>query len=222
MDNVRFTLNQYTECGICRLCEAISKPICERKIYDTLLEETDRFVWIPGLGSFIEGYSLIVSKSHVRNTGCLDIDIIDELEHFINKIKNMLRKVYKKGTVIFEHGSMGSRNCAGSCIEHQHIHILPADFSGVPSVLLNNFISRGPISSMKHLIELNQNHIPYIYYVPTSGIHSVFEARILPRQYLRQVVAAEYNCQDNWDWREKPFLDNIISFVTKIRELRRE
>ncbi|MCK4292882.1 MAG: hypothetical protein KAY65_06775, partial [Planctomycetes bacterium] len=155
---------QNSECNVCRLCQVVNKPKQDREIEDTLLEQTDRFQWIPGLGSFVEGYSLIVSKNHVLNTGCFDIDIIDELELFIHEIRKTLRKVYKKGSIVFEHGSMGNRDYAGSCIEHHHMHILPADLSHVPKVLSKKILNHDTIDSIKVLIEFNQQRIPYIYY----------------------------------------------------------
>lgn len=211
-----------SECNVCRLCQVVSKPEYDRNIEDTLLNQTDHFQWIPGLGSFVEGYSLIVSKKHVLNTGCFDVDIIDELEVFIRQISKVLREIYKKGSIVFEHGSMGNRDYAGSCIEHHHIHILPAGLSRVPKVLSDNFINRGPMKSMRDLVEFNQDRLPYIYYAPPSGEHNVFEVQILPRQYLRQVIAAECGHPRDWDWREKPFMENIKAFIDKMKKLRKE
>lgn len=214
--------NQNSECDVCRLCQVVNKPKPEREIQDTLLDETEAFQWIPGLGSFVEGYSLIISKNHVLNTGCFDIETIDELELLIRKIRKTLHRAYSKGSIVFEHGSMGNRDYAGSCIEHHHVHILPADLSHVPKVLSDNFVNHGPMDSMKSLIEFNRNHVPYIYYAPVSGEHNVFEVQVLPRQYLRQVVAAECGHRRDWDWREKPFKENIRRFVAKLKELREE
>lgn len=214
--------NQNSECNACRLCQVVNKPEHDREIEDTLLDQTDHFQWIPGLGSFVEGYSLVTSKNHVLNTGCFNTDIIDELELVIQKIRKMLRRVYEKGSIVFEHGSMGNRNYAGSCIEHQHMHILPADLSHVPKVLSDNFVNHGPMNSMKGLIEFNRNRVPYIYYASISGEHNVFEVQVLPRQYLRQVIAAECGHPQDWDWREKPFKENIKRFVTKVKELRKD
>jgi len=215
-------INQNSECNVCRLCQVVNKPEQDREIENTLIDQTAHFQWIPGLGSFVEGYSLIVSKNHVLNTGCFDIDIIDELELFIQKIKKVLRKVYQKGSIVFEHGSMGNRNYAGSCIEHHHIHILPTDLLHIPKVLSDNFVNHGPVDSMKCLIEFNRNHRPYIYYASISGEHNVFEVQVLPRQYLRQVIAAECDRPQDWDWREKAFIENIKTFVTKLTSLRME
>ena len=204
-------------CIECRLCKIISKLPREREIQDTLLYETEHFQCIPGLGSFIEGYSLIVSKSHALNTGCFPSKIIKELENLILKVKETLKDIYKKHSVVFEHGSMGNQNHAGSCIDHHHIHIFPIEISEVPPVLTKNFVNHSSIDSMNRLKYFNREKIPYIYYMSNSGCHYVFEAPILPRQYVRQILAAECGQPQNWDWREKPFLENIYSYVREIR-----
>lgn len=214
-----FVDQENSGCNVCRLCQVVNKPEDDRDIEDTLLDKTDHFQWIPGLGSFVEGYSLVVSKDHALNTGCFDVDTIGELEVFIRKIAKVLREIYKKGSIVFEHGSMGNRNYAGSCIEHHHIHILPSDLSHIPKLLSDNFVNRGPMNSIRGLVEFNQNRVPYIYYMPPSGEHNVFEVQTLPRQYLRQVIAAECGYPQDWDWREKPFLGNIKSFVKKMKKI---
>ncbi len=201
----------------CRLCKVVGKSEEERTVQDSLLAQTDHFQWIPGVGAFVEGYSLIISNKHILNTGAFNAEVINELETFISKIKMALNRIYKRNCIIFEHGSMGNLNHAGSCVEHHHIHVFPVDFSYAPKVLLDNFEYYGPINSMQDLRKLNVEQIPYIYYVTSEGTQYVFKVGILPRQYMRQVVAAECGFSQDWDWREKNFIYNIKSFVNKIK-----
>ena len=209
--------NLIAECDNCKLCEITRKPEQEREVQDTLLGQTEHFQWIPGLGAFIEGYSLIVSKKHILNTGSFDVGIVEELELFIRKIKKALNNIYNKGAIVFEHGSMGNHNYAGNCIDHQHIHIIPTDLQRVPLILTEKFVSHGQLQTLKDLILFSQKQIPYIYCEFVPGKHNVYEVPVLPRQYLRQVVATECGYANDWDWREKPFLENIITFVGKTK-----
>jgi hypothetical protein len=87
----------------------------------------------------------------------------------------------------------------------------------VPLILLQNFKDDVQVKSIKDLANFNQDKIPYIYYETSNNIKNVFEAPILPRQYMRQVVAKEIGCCRDWDWREKPFLESIKVFVSKVR-----
>ena len=199
----------------CILCEIVNTNREGRKIEDTLLAETENFEWIPGLGAFVEGYSLIVSKKHVLNTGAFELSAIKELEIFVKKVRTILSNIYNTNTIIVEHGSMSASNHAGSCIEHQHLHIFPTNIKDIPKILLNNFKKHTRIDSFEGLKEFNQEKVPYIYYSNHPSIHNVFEVSILPRQYMRQVIAAELKCQHSWDWRQYPFVKNISEFVKK-------
>ncbi len=213
---------KYLECSECKLCEVVNRREENREIENTFLDQTDHFIWVPGLGSFVEGYSLVISKNHVLNTGCFDTQVIQELDLFIQKIRRKLRNIYKSDSILFEHGSMGRHDYAGSCIEHHHLHILPVDLPSVLEFLSQKFARRHPISSLEDLTHFNQDRIPYIYYASASQAQYVFEVPVLPRQYLRRVIAAERGRPQDWDWREKPFMENIKAFVIKMKKLRRD
>ena len=124
-----------------------------RTEYDVMLMETEAFEWLPGLGAFVEGYSLIVSKQHVSNTGCLDDTSIVKLEQFATEVKRILRVIYAVGTIVFEHGSLGVRRKAGSCIEHHHLHILPFNLPKIPSHMHRVMPVSKPIKSFDALRE---------------------------------------------------------------------
>ncbi|MCK4791763.1 MAG: hypothetical protein KAV87_48975 [Desulfobacteraceae bacterium] len=205
--------------NICRLCDIVNTNRERRKLEDTLLGETGNFEWIPGLGAFVEGYSLIVSKKHILNTGAFEISTIKELDVFVKKVRTILSNIYNTNTITIEHGSMGDSNYAGSCIEHQHLHIFPANIKDVPKILLKNFKKHMRIDSFEVLKKFNKEKVPYIYYSNTPSSHDVFEVSILPRQYLRQVIAAELQCADEWDWRQYPFVKNVSAFVKKVENL---
>lgn len=204
----------------CRLCKIVTNDKNAREINDTLIDETENFEWVPGLGAFIEGYSLIVCKQHVLNTGSLNEDVIEELETFIMKIKTTLNLIYNSQSIVFEHGTMGGYNNSGCCIEHHHIHVFPLNVPHIPVFLSSNFEILAPIKNMKKLKQFNNEKRPYIYYATSLGIQYVFDAPILPRQYMRQIVATMAECPTDWDWREKPFMNNIITFISKLKKFK--
>lgn len=203
----------------CKLCEILSNNSYNSKVENTILLETDNFRWIPGLGAFVEGYSLIVSKSHCLNTSLLSDHVIDELEDLISIIKNSFNSIYGKDIIIFEHGTMSSNADIGNCIDHHHLHILPTEINNIPDILLKETslkIAKN-ISSLRDLKKLFVNQIPY-FYLYLNNKHIVFEIKEpgFPSQYLRQVFAHELNQPHDWDWRKKPFLEKISSFVKKL------
>lgn len=202
--------------GRCPFCEILATARLNRQIEDTLLAQTSNFEWIPGMGAFIEGYSIVISKAHLLTTGDLELSRIVELERFIREIKELLSVLYGKKSIVFEHGEMGS-----GCIEHHHLHILPIELRTVPSSLSRQF-SYTVISSIMDLCQRRQDNLSYIYLELSNGKQVVFETPQLSRQFMRKVMASEYGCHQDWDWRENPFLDNIHRFVHKVEELRNQ
>jgi len=204
------------ECVECKLCQIMAMPSDEREVKDTVLSETEHFEWIPGLGPFMEGYSLVVSKEHIANANHCPHPVACELDEVVIKAREATSQVYGENTVVFEHGSVGKLSNAGGCIDHLHIHIMPVTFVRVPEVLTKCFVDSQPINSRQESVGQFEHSVPYIYYSPRMSRHFAFQVDALPRQYLRQVVAYECGCPDDWDWRVKPFLDRINGFVKRI------
>ena len=203
----------------CSFCNIVKQDACQRSEQDTSIMATERFEWIPGLGAFVEGYSLIISNVHVLNTGCLSVDAVQELEGVIADVKQSLRTLYGTGGVVFEHGTMGGLDQAGCCVEHHHIHVLPIDCAELPSIVRKAFPNLRSIRALAELKALQDRKIPYVYYETSCEKRYVFEAPLLPRQYMRQVLAAECGFPLDWDWQSKPFLPRIEAFVSKILRL---
>ncbi len=160
----------------CKLCNIAHNSHGNRKVQDTVICETENFMWTPGLGAFVEGYSLLLSKKHLLNTGALGNSAIEELQGLIVKIKKFFQKVYKQKIILFEHGSVGDFH-SGGCISHQHLHILPTDISGVPEILLKNF-EYEIINDIKVLREYDQFGNPYLYYENTDESKYVFKVDV--------------------------------------------
>lgn len=206
----------------CRLCKVIQTPHHLRAEHDVVLMETDTFEWLPGLGAFVEGYSLIVSKRHVPNTGCLDDRSIAELERFSTEVKRILRAIYAVGIIVFEHGSVGVRRKAGCCIEHHHLHILPFDLPTIPGHMHRVMLASKSVKSFEPLKEYQAAGKPFIYYETPEGSAFVFDAPMdLPSQFMRQVLAVECGYPSDWEWAENPFLERVSAFVEKVISFQR-
>ena len=203
--------------SVCRLCKVVQTPRHLRAEHDVVLMETDAFEWLPGLGAFVEGYSLIVSKRHVPNTGCLDDSSIAELERFATEVKRILRAIYGVGIIVFEHGSVGVRRKAGCCIEHHHLHMLPFDLSTIPSHMHRVMPISKPVKSFEVLREYQTAGKPFIFYETPEGSAFGFDAPMdLPSQFMRQVLAVECGCPSDWEWVENPFLERVSTFIYKV------
>ncbi len=203
----------------CRLCEISRNGESNGEEYNTVLDESDRFLWIPGLGSFVEGYSLIISKNHVLNTGCLDTESHDDLELLLHRVISYYGRVFGQDLVIFEHGSMGNGSFAGSCIDHHHLHLVPRDISVLSTLRRDGFEDIKKLEGIRDLRHYCDEKRSYIYFRSAAGEHFSCRADSLPKQYLRQVVAEKCGCPEDWDWQERPFFENISRFVAAIKEV---
>lgn len=203
----------------CRLCRIILTPTEYREDKDRQLAATDHFEWIPGLGAFVEGYSLVLAKRHDLNTGCFSESVIDELEQLVGKVKSALRQIYGKPSVVFEHGAMAADRLeqrAGGCIEHHHLHIMPVDLPAIPDRMRKDLPKPTRIEGLKTLREYYARGVPYLYFQSSEGEEYMFEAPALPRQYMRVVLAAEMGCPQEWDWRQRPHKTSVHSFVSAL------
>ena len=83
-------------------------PFCEldkSKIYNTILDESKYFYITPTLGSLVDGYILIISKSHINSMSLLTKEERLDYKLLIDKYRNIFKKIYGKYPIVFEHGS---------------------------------------------------------------------------------------------------------------------
>lgn len=174
-EKMKSIVNIHTECDRCIFCYIFKTPPSEREIIDTVLIETESFVYMPGLGAFVEGYSLVVAKKHVHNTGCHDIKTITELKKILSNIKQLLIMIYGISPILFEHGVVSQVKTGGSCIDHHHIHILPIEITEPPQILLKNFTGK-KIEDITELQFYNEQDKSYLFFETSNGEQFVFDA----------------------------------------------
>ncbi len=214
---MRIQLNSKNVMFDCKLCRIVAGEGKGDKVQDCILQESRDFVWVPGLGAFVEGYSLIISKGHILSTGAMAEVRVEDLEQFVGLISGSIEQLYGTDVIVCEHGSMGGTHKAGSCIDHQHLHLFPVNLSKLPLVLEREFEEIAEIGSLKDLMGVHEQKVPYLYIASQELGHHAYAAPILPRQYLRQVMASEIGVPEQWDWREHPFIQNITDFVDKVQ-----
>ena len=63
--------------------------IDNRKIENTIIEETDNFYILPTLGSLVDGYLLIISKKHINSMSELSNQEKEEYKSILKKYRNL-------------------------------------------------------------------------------------------------------------------------------------
>lgn len=209
----------------CKFCNIFKNDVLHKKelflnktpIYNTILCETPSFFVIPDLGSIIEGYLLIITKEHFYSMAELKQEQLHELHILINLLSEMAIEIYGIMPIIFEHGSppFGMNVVSQSSICHAHMHLVPFE--------LNNscrIIKEADMYLFNGIEFLNKyKKMSYIYYKTSKKENYITTNQNLPRQYMRRKVAIEVNKNDEWDWREYPFIDNVQKTIMSYQKI---
>ncbi|MFA5832127.1 MAG: HIT domain-containing protein [Bacteroidota bacterium] len=183
-------------------------------VEDTILFETDNYYVKPALGQFVEGYLLIVSKSHIPSISHLSENQFTELMNVVTHLKQFMIDVYKGSVTIFEHGIVNHSYNAGCCIDHAHLHMLPFDYD------LHEIISKEfPYAKINSIIDLKQHLVDgmsYLYYHNCYGVdYTYYISKHIESQYMRRKICERLNISDEYDWAVFPFRNKIKILIKK-------
>lgn len=182
------------------------------KIENTIIYETESFRVIPSVGAFIDGYVLIVTKEHMSSLAELNDEQKKEYQNLVLKISEIFKKVYGKTPILFEHGTPDIHNSmSANSIIHAHSHIVNFKFENEKEILEKyNFV---PIKSFEEVEKEN-----YIYFQNGSGEKFVSYQFDSTSQFMRILIANEVNREEQYNWREFDFKENIVVMLEKIKK----
>jgi len=83
-----------------------------------LIFETKNFFAVCGLGAFVKGYAVIITKDYLNSFAVLNDDELAEFDWISKKVNDFYKSKYNKEIAIFEHGMC---SCAGG-LDHAHMH----------------------------------------------------------------------------------------------------
>lgn len=164
------------------------------------LWKTENFVVVPGIGHLTRGYVLIRSRSHYLSICTLPPEVLGELSQLRNEVVSALGRIFNSDVISFEHGSVSETRKGAGCTDHMHLHILP-----VPALLhpgLSGMVELKKIRGFEKLYGYREAGKPYIYYAENLTDEFVFESTLLPKQFMRRIVASSFGRDSDWDWRQ--------------------
>ena len=181
------------------------------KIENTIICETENFFVIPSVGSLVDGYLIIVTKRHINSLSELDEKTKREYENLIFRIINIFEKIYGKTPILFEHGSPNFQNSmSATSIVHAHSHIVNFEFKTEKEILEKyNFEI---IDSFDEVAKKN-----YIYFQNGHGEKFVSYKFESVSQLMRILIANELKKEEEYNWREFDFKENIVSMLEKLK-----
>lgn len=86
------------------------------------------FLVMPDLAPLTEGHVLVVTVHHAIAMAASGVESLRRLNIHLRHIDRLFRRAYGVGATFFEHGPRHP-GTAGSCIDHAHVHALPARVS---------------------------------------------------------------------------------------------
>ena len=189
------------DCLFCKLIDG--EPVHEQAI----LYESKNFIVIPGSGAFVEGYIMIVPKAHVMSCAELSTEQRKEMLTVIEDIKFILNWIYGTDILVWENGSgRGGIGKPKTSIVHAHIHVCPSQMN----ICLETEATGIPIYpiSFDDLPKYKENSYLLINDYYGNWYISYDEELYIPRQYIRQLIAAEHHFGGEiWNWRRYAFWD---------------
>lgn len=198
----------------CPLCNVINGNTWDSKL---LLEQTNNFYVFPGLGSFVEGYLMIVPREHIHSISLLSNKVQDEFFSLTDKWKNILRLKYGTDIVMVESGT--NRNSKGKhahSVVHAHVHLFPVNMPDIIDVFRDNGCPLTKISK-EYLKSLNGRAYFMVGY--NSQLYICENAETLnelPSQFHRKVVASYIGKGCFYDWRKYVFREEMIKSFRKL------
>jgi diadenosine tetraphosphate (Ap4A) HIT family hydrolase len=197
------------DCPYCQEFEAGRLILGGEDHGNRILYQTEHFAVFPTLGHFTPGYLLIASRGHRIGMGSLPIGQYDELEAVQRKVRSVLREVYGP-PIFFEHGSYCSNRRGGLCIDHAHIHAMPAGFDMNYEIERLYPAATRKIFNLMDLMHIHDCGEPYLFTENNAGKrHVVVPTGHTPAQYLRKLAAARLGKTELWDWAAAPMLPEM-------------
>lgn len=171
--------------------------------------ETKNFVCVPSIGSFVEGYLLVIPRRHFLSSLSMPHQYIEELLSVIEIISKFYQDTYKSKYLIFEHGSSNFNNPGGMSVLHAHLHLVPYNMPLITDVSEFDFTVYDSFYDLqKHYIAQNAKN-PYLLLRDIDNRLFYCEADRIPSQYFRKKVCNNCGLIGMGDWKKYPFVDNI-------------
>lgn len=197
------------------------KKFNDPDFYNVRLYETEHFAVIPTLGSLVEGWLLIIPKQHYLSFGYLQSDkLYNELEELIDYVGTIVKNVYGN-YVVFENGAFCTDKLVGCGVDYAHIHIVPTNFNLLDIVEKQFSVKYNweQVSLLKSTSYYIKNNKPYLFYKNQQGNSYITTDVEIPSQLFRKAIAYAMGLNQEFDWKNNHFLDNIHKTIANYKNL---
>jgi ATP adenylyltransferase len=190
--------------AVCAFCSQLTNARPHARPEDTAIAATKSFVAWPSVGSLVEGWLIVVPRSHCLALASLTDSQQYELTELVRGLIATLEAAYREPVYIFEHGPAMPGTSQGCSVDHAHLHLVPLEFDLISAA--RNFDSGVTWAAAGGLCSLRAQHSaghPYVWIRSPNGDSWVTFDRDVPSQFLRRVIANELDLGEP-EWRREP------------------
>ena len=202
--------------GNCAMCASVASPVAE---WDRPVFNSPNFVVVPSLGALIEGWLLIVPRTHAISMGGLSSECANEMSDLKDLVWDVLESIY--GCVVgFEHGPSAPGAAIGCGVDHAHFHLVPMRFDLVRAAAAyvppDTVWSRADWNRCRSAYKAG---IDYLYVEQRRSMGQIAVGRQFGSQVLRKAIADALGKPDQFNWRTHPQRQMITATVEKLGRL---
>jgi diadenosine tetraphosphate (Ap4A) HIT family hydrolase len=205
----------------CRLCHILGADGAAN-VWDKPVLESTNFVAVPSLGALVPGWVLLLPKNHYLTMGAVPVSAIAEMEEVKWGLVSLLRQAYGE-LCAFEHGPSGPSREVGCGVDHAHLHFVPINIdlgsAVLPLLPRGAGWSEGDLSDCRRAFE---SGLDYLYLEQPLGRGRIAVHKRFGSQLFRRVVASHLGIDNEYNWRDYPKIDNIVTTVRALRSVPRE
>jgi hypothetical protein len=146
----------------------------------------------------------------------MDINLIDQFLAVKEQVRVLLREVYGRNPVFFEHGAASTSIRGGTCVDHAHLHAIPVELVD-PGLWSSECLIGSEIKSLDAIIQFAKTGAPYFFIESSDGKMYLYDGIWLPCQYGRRVFTRIVWDAEKWDWRKYPYKAKAIKTARQLK-----
>nr|WP_321357812.1 hypothetical protein [uncultured Draconibacterium sp.] len=195
--------------------------ICNKKFQDINnicnkpLFESEHFKVIPSIGSIVEGWLLMIPKTHFISFAYMSQELLIEAQEVSVQIINIIKKEYNSDVVVFENGAGELNTKIGCGVDYAHIHFVPIKINA--KHIIDSFYKREllwkKIFSLKELSTYKTNY----YLINDSSNYFVGIPPFAESQLIRKGIAESVGMPHKFDWKKYPFEENVVKTINRFK-----
>lgn len=193
-----------------------TKKFTDDNLFNTSILESKNFRIIPSIGAMVEGWLLLIPKSHIISFCYLSQELVEEFEELKTKTINLLESVYEKPVVVFENGAIEDKTNIGCGVDYAHLHLVPfkIDVRNIVDSHYDCLLDWKNVSSFTEILDIRKNTAYYYLEFDNRKIYT--EVPNSSSQLIRKGIAKKLNIPLSYDWKEFSFVNNVIKTIEKL------